>query len=197
MVHSSHSRCMILTWGWSLDPLFPTSKADMWSLWVGRVLHTLVTYIAETNGDPWRIGTQPNSNLVECQRNGGRWTHTWKGNLVFYLNSLFTTLSESGIFFSFLTLFFREWSPLSFADMIFILWSFMMRRPCMGWLGIRGDFGCMTAGGWCLAVDVNTRSGWLTDQTFKDRKQWVRERDRSVDGKFHFLDGHTVQQSSW
>ena len=52
MVLSSHSRCMILTWGQSFDPLFPTSKADMWSSWVGRVLHTLVTYIAEPNGDP-------------------------------------------------------------------------------------------------------------------------------------------------
>ena len=32
MVLSSHSRCMILTWGRSFNPLFPTSKADMWSL---------------------------------------------------------------------------------------------------------------------------------------------------------------------
>ena len=139
----------------------PSSKADMWSLWVGRVLHTLVTYIAKPNGDPWRIGTQPNSffleieiafhyateakslanrvwvqtgilsrtetvpepslapqsarewatwlhdrglwittwerklqwskyfssqpnsDLVECQRDGRRWTNTWKGNLAF------------------------------------------------------------------------------------------------------------------
>ena len=92
--------------GRSFDPLFPTSKADMLSLWIGRVLHTLVTYIAEPNGDPWRIGTQPHSDLVECQRDGRRWTHNWKGNLVFYLNSLFATLWESGIFFShFQTLF--------------------------------------------------------------------------------------------
>ena len=28
------------------DHLFPISKADMWSLWVGRCMHTLVTCIA-------------------------------------------------------------------------------------------------------------------------------------------------------
>ena len=112
MVLSSHSRCMILTWVRVFDPLFPTSKADIWSLWVGRVLHTLVTYIAKPNGDPWRIGTQPHSDLVECQRDGRRWTHNWKGNLVFYLNSLFATLWESGIFFSHFQLFFKN-NPLS------------------------------------------------------------------------------------
>ena len=47
MVLSSLSRCIILTSGQSFDPLFPTPKAEMWSSWVGRVLHTLVTYIVE------------------------------------------------------------------------------------------------------------------------------------------------------
>jgi hypothetical protein len=46
---------------------------------------------------------------------------------------LFVTLWESGIFFSHFQLFlFLEESALSFAEMILILWSFMMRRPCMG-----------------------------------------------------------------
>ena len=34
------------------DHLLPTSKADIWSLWVGRCLHTLVTCIAEIKSDP-------------------------------------------------------------------------------------------------------------------------------------------------
>ena len=34
------------------DHLLPTSKAVMWSLWVGRCLHTLVTYIAQLKSDP-------------------------------------------------------------------------------------------------------------------------------------------------
>ena len=34
------------------DHLLPTSKADIWSLWVGRCLHTLVTCIAEPKSDP-------------------------------------------------------------------------------------------------------------------------------------------------
>jgi hypothetical protein len=37
---------------------------------------------------------------------------------------------------------------------------------------------------------------WQT-RHFEASKQWVRERGRSVDGKFHFLGGHTVWQSSW
>ena len=36
------------------DHLFPTSKADIWSLWVGRCFHTLVTCIAEPKSDPRR-----------------------------------------------------------------------------------------------------------------------------------------------
>ena len=36
------------------DHLLPISKADMWSLWVGRRLHTLVTCIAQPKGDPSR-----------------------------------------------------------------------------------------------------------------------------------------------
>jgi len=34
------------------DHLLPISKADMWSLWVGRCLHTLVTCIAQPKSDP-------------------------------------------------------------------------------------------------------------------------------------------------
>jgi len=52
--------------------------------------------------------------------------------------------------------------------------------------------------GVCLArVDVNTRSRLLTDQAFfLASKQWVREGERSVDGKYHSLSGHTIRQSS-
>ena len=36
------------------DHLLPISKADMWSLWVGRCLHTLVACIAQPKSDPWQ-----------------------------------------------------------------------------------------------------------------------------------------------
>ena len=106
MVLLSHSRCMILTWSRSFDPLFPTSKHDMWSSLVRRVLHTVVTYIAEPNVDPWRIGTQPNSDLVECQgmeRNG--FTHG-KGIWSFIQLLVWNSLGEWDFLLSFSTLFF-------------------------------------------------------------------------------------------
>ena len=75
-------------------------------------------------------------NLTKFQscgmsRDGGKWTHTWKENLVFYLNSLFATLWESGIFFSHFQLFFRE-DPLSFADITFITLEFHDEKTLYG-----------------------------------------------------------------
>ena len=131
MVLSSHSRCMVLTWDQNFDPLFPTSKADMWSLQVGRVSHTLVTYIAESNGDPRRTGTQPNSNLCGMSMDGKRWAHTRKEIWSFYLNSLFATLWESGIFFShFATIFWKI--PSLFAEMILITLEFHDEKTLYG-----------------------------------------------------------------
>ena len=92
--------------GRSFDPLFPTSKPDMWSSLVRRVLHTVVTYIAKPNVDPWRIGTQPNSDLVECQgmeRNG--FTHG-KGIWSFIQLLVWNSLGEWDFLLSFLTLLF-------------------------------------------------------------------------------------------
>ena len=34
------------------DHVLPISTADMWSLWVGRCMHTLVTCIAQPKGNP-------------------------------------------------------------------------------------------------------------------------------------------------
>jgi len=73
----------------------------------------------------------------------------------------------------------------------------MMRRPCMGWLGIwwrlRGVWQRRMAPG----GGRQSRNRWLTGQTFEASKRWVYEGNRSADGKFHFLDGHTIRQSSW
>ena len=74
--------------------------------------HTLVTYIAEPNDDPRRIGTSPNSDLCGVSKDGKRWAHTRKEIWSFNLNSLFATLWESGIFFSHFATFFFE-DPLS------------------------------------------------------------------------------------
>ena len=68
--------------------------------------HTLVTYIVEPNDDPRRIGTSPNSDLCGVSKDGKRWAHTRKEILFFYLNSLFATLWESGIFVSHFATFF-------------------------------------------------------------------------------------------
>ena len=39
---------------------------------------------------------------------------------------------------------------------------------------------------------------WVTDvpDIFEASKQWVCEGERSVDGKYHSLSGHTIRQSS-
>ena len=190
MVLSSHSRCMILTWGRSFDPLFPTSKADMWSLWLGRVLHTLVTFIAEPNGDPWRVGTQPNSDLVEYQRDIGIWTHTWKGNLVFYLNSLFATFWESGIFFSHFQTLFQRIIPTLFCwyeSNIFGV-SWWEDLVWDDWVHY-GDFGCMIAGEWCLAVDVNLGvGGWQTRHLRLANNGYMKEIDRYIASSISLTD---------
>ena len=59
-----------------------------------------------------------------------------------------------------------------------------------------GDFWCMIAGERMPGGGCQSRNGWLTDQTFEASKRWVCEGNRSADGKFHFLDGHTARQSS-
>ena len=54
-------------------------------------------------------------------------------------------------------------------------------------------YGC---GGRMSGDGCQSWNGWLTDQTFEVSKRWVYEENRSADGKFHFLDGHTIWQSS-
>ena len=66
-------------------------------------------------------------------------------------------LSFSTLFFS---SFFREYSPLSFADMTFITLEFHDEKTLYGMTGyIVKTLGCMTAGGWCLVVDVKPGMG--------------------------------------
>ena len=57
-------------------------------------------------------------------------------------------------------------------------------------VGLRGE--------WCLAkLDANIGvDDWQT-RHFEASKQWVREGERPVDGKFLFLGRHTIRQSSW
>ena len=93
--------------------------------------HTLVTYIAESNGDPRRTGTQPNSNLCGMSMDGKRWAHTRKEIWSFYLNSLFATLWESGIFFSHFATFFWK-IPSLFAEMILITLEFLDEKTLYG-----------------------------------------------------------------
>ena len=87
------------------DHLLPISKADMWSLWVGRCLHTLVTCIAQPKSDPRR------GRYLAKFRSHGTW-NIWKvwGNEVgnfplgFIWTPWFATLleMESGLLFLFL-----------------------------------------------------------------------------------------------
>ena len=56
--------------------------------------------------------------------------------------------------------FFLENNPLSFADMTFRTLEFHDEKTLCGMTGyIVKTLGCMTAGGWCLAVDVNPGMG--------------------------------------
>ena len=83
------------------DHLFPTSKADIWSLWVGRGVHTLVTCVAEPKSDPQRGRYLAKFRSYE---EGGM-----KFGL-FYLNSIFFSSFRDGEwnFFLLSLLFFRE-----------------------------------------------------------------------------------------
>ena len=94
--------------------------------------HTLVTYIAEPNGDLRRTGTQPNSDLCGVSMDGKRWAHMRKEIWSFYLNSLFATLWESGIFFSHFATFFLEKIPSLFADIILITLEFHDEKNLYG-----------------------------------------------------------------
>ena len=108
MVLSNHSRCMILTWGRSFRPSFPYFY-NWYVEFVGRESVAYLGYLY-CRAEWW---SEKDWNLTKFRsygiaRDGGRWTHAWEGNLVFYLNSLFATLWESGIFFSHFQLFFLE-----------------------------------------------------------------------------------------
>ena len=69
--------------------------------------------------------------FVGCQMDGKRWTHTRKKIWSFYLNSLFATLWESGIFFSHFATFFWK-IPSLFAEMILITLEFHDEKTLYG-----------------------------------------------------------------
>jgi len=97
------------------DHVLPISKADMWSLWVGRCMHTLVTCIAQPKGDPCR------GRYLAKFRSHGTWGiwRVWSGWLPICIELHYLQLEmESGLLFFFSLLFFKKKiTPLSFADL--------------------------------------------------------------------------------
>jgi hypothetical protein len=81
------------------DHLLPILRLICGVLWVGRTLHTLVTCIAEPESDPQRVGTWPNSDLMEDKMSRGEEENelTLEWNLVFYLNSIFCNSFRDGV----------------------------------------------------------------------------------------------------
>ena len=88
------------------DHVLPISKADMWSLWVGRCLHTLVTCISQSKSDPWwgrylaKFRSHGTLNIWRVWRNEVDGFPIW-----IYLNSIICNSLESGLLFLFLSLF--------------------------------------------------------------------------------------------
>ena len=190
MVLSSHSRCMILTWGRSFDPLFSTSRADMWSLWVGRVLHTLVTYMLHTlviheglelNQIPilWDVKEMEGDELMLRK---GIWSFIWTPCL-----QLFGRVGFSSLIFNFL---FLENNPLSLLLIWFSYfgvswWEYLVWDDWVYY----GDFGCTTAGGWYLAVDVNPGlGGWQTKHLRLANDGCMKEIDRQMASSISLTD---------
>ena len=106
------------------DRVLPISKADMWSLWVGRCMHTLVTCIARPKSDPCQ------GRYLAKFRSHGTWDiwRVWRDEVdsfpfEFIWTSLFATLWDGE--WAFLSLFFlKKIAPLSLANISWILWSF-------------------------------------------------------------------------
>ena len=145
------------------DHILLNFKADMWSLWVERCLHTLVTCIARPKSDPrwcWYLAKF---------RSNGRW-NIWKvwGNEVdnFPLGHIWTpwfaTLlgMESGLHFLFLSIsVFKKITPLSFADITWILWNLDWEYLCgMNEVLDLWMRGCMSGKSGCQY------SEWVTDK---------------------------------
>ena len=142
------------------DHLFPISKADMWSLWVGKCLHTLVTCIAQPKSDPWR------GRYLAKFRSHGIW-NIWRvwGNEVdgFLLGFIWTPW--------FATLLGTESGLLFFLEKI-------LHSPCWynlnsleSWLGSSlwdemRYLDCDCGGVYLASMDANIRNGWLTGQIF-------------------------------
>ena len=90
------------------DHVLPISKADMWSLWVGRCMHTLVNCIAQPNGNPsWgQYLAKFRSHGTWGILKGMRWMEWMASHLnLFELHHLQLEM-ESGLLFFFSLLFF-------------------------------------------------------------------------------------------
>jgi len=148
------------------DHLLLNFKADMWSLWVERCLHTLVTCIARPKSDPrwcWYLAKF---------RSNGRW-NIWKvwGNEVdnfplgYIWTPWFATLlgMESGLLSS--LSYFKKITPLSSADITWILWSLDWEALC----GMKWGIGIVIAGEyiWQVWMPISGMGDW------QDRYFWA------------------------
>ena len=120
-------------------------------------------------------------------------------NFVSYLNSIFcNSFRRVGLLLLSFSSFFREDNPHSLLLIRFEFFGVCDEKTFRGMTG----YTAKVLGFWFRRNYV--WRGWMLPRVdswrtrhFEASKQWVHEGERSVDGKFHFLGGHTVPQSSW
>ena len=96
-----------------------------------------------------------------------------------------------------LQLFFSK-IPSLFAEMILITLEFHDEKTLYGMIGYMVEtLGVWLRGKKMLGGGCQSRNGWLAGQTCEASRRWVYGGNWSADGKFYFLDGHIVRQSSW
>ena len=151
------------------DNLLPISKADMWSLWVGRCLRTLVTYIAQPKSDPWWGRYLAKFRSHGTRNIWGLWGNEVDGFLLeFIWTPKFATLlgMECGLLF-----FLEKITLLSLADITSVPWSFDWEALCV----IKWGIGIVIKGeySWQMWMPIPEMGDWQARYLWAS-KWWVR-----------------------
>ena len=135
MVLSSLSRCMILSYGRVIRP----SSSYLWSWYVefmGRKMYAYLGYLyclaagwSKTGSVLSQIQVLWNMGILE----GMEWM-VWMASHLFELHNLQLEMESGLLFFFFsLSLFLKKITPLSFAEISWILFGVLNGEASMGW----------------------------------------------------------------
>ena len=131
-----------------------------------------------------------NMEYLEVVRKWSRWLPTW-----IYLNSIICNSlgMESSLLFFFLLFFLEMITPLSLADITWILWSFDWKALC----GMKWGIGIVITEeySWQAWMSIPGIGDWQARYVWAS-KWWVYGGWRPVDGKYHSRSGRTIRQSS-